>query len=41
MATLKVAYWALHETYDDATNYAMSMYELAAYLLYEDLILCE
>jgi len=37
----KVAYWALHETYDDATDYDMSIYELAADLLHGDLIVCE
>ena len=37
----KVAYWALHGTYDDATDYDMSIYVLAADLLHGDLIVCE
>jgi len=37
----KVTYWALYETYDDATDYDMSIYEIAADLLHGDLIVCE
>jgi len=39
--TYKVAYWGLTETYDDAADYNMSMYELATDLLHEGLVVCE
>ena len=34
----KVAYWLQSESYDDSTDYDMSMYQLAADLLYGDLL---
>ena len=36
----KVAYWLQSESYDDSTDYDMSMYQLAADLLYGDLVFC-
>ena len=37
----KIAYWGANETYDDAVDYDVSMYELAVDLLLGDLILSE
>ena len=34
-----VAYWAPDSSYDDATDYGMSMYELAADLIHDDLLI--
>lgn len=36
----RVAYWAQSENYEDATDYEMPMYQLAADLLHGDLIFC-
>ena len=35
-----VSYWDSGETYDDAVDYTISMYELGADLICEDLTLC-
>ena len=35
-----VSYWDNGETYDDAVDYTISMYELGADLICEDLVLC-
>ena len=32
-----VAYWSQEETYDDAADYSISVFELAANLILEDL----
>ena len=37
----KIVYWAPTEDYDDATEYEMSVFELAADFIHEDLILCD
>ena len=39
--TYKVSYWGLNQPEDDAADYNLSMFELAADLLYKDLLLCE
>lgn len=38
--TYRVAYWSQSEMYDDATDYDISMFQMAADVLYGDLVFC-